>query len=75
MHVWIYHNSVTYFLFFFCVCDNVHIFRGVVRRRWQPLSVDSTCDVKLALEVNHVTVNNEQKSGITITDEMVGAGK
>ncbi len=33
--------------------------------------VDMSCDVGLALDVNHVAVNNEQKSGITITDEMV----
>ena len=47
------------------------IFRGVVRRRWRPLSSGAQCDVELALEANHVTVNNEQKAGVTITEEMV----
>jgi len=47
------------------------LLRGVVRRRWKPLSADVSCDVELALDVNHVTVSNNQKSGISITDEMV----
>ena len=45
--------------------------RGVVRRRWRPLTSDVPCNVELALEANHVFINNEQKSGVTITDEIV----
>ena len=48
-----------------------HASRGVVRQRWQPLTSNLQCDVELALDANHVMVNNEQKSRIKITDDEV----
>ena len=60
-------------LHYCCTCYIYELLydRGVVRRRWRPLTSDVQCAVELALEANHVTVNNEQKSGVTITEEVV----
>jgi hypothetical protein len=38
------------------------------------LTSDVQCDIELALEASHVTVNNEQKSGLTVTEEIVSGG-
>jgi len=62
-------------------------FRGVVIRRWQPVKLvkltvamvifcvyreSERANLELLLLSNHVSVHNEQKRGVVITDEMVG---
>ena len=44
---------------------------GVVTRRWRTLTSDMSCDIELALLANHIQVNNEQRAGISLTEEMV----
>ena len=45
--------------------------RGVVMRRWRPLTSDLQCTLEMALSANHIQVLNEQKSGMSVTEEMV----
>ncbi len=45
--------------------------RGVVMRRWRPLTSDLQCNLEIALWANHIQVLNEEKSGLSITEEMV----
>ena len=40
-------------------------------RRWRPLTSDLQCTLEMALLANHVQVLNEQKSGMSVTEEMV----
>ncbi|XP_065890839.1 DNA helicase MCM9-like isoform X2 [Dysidea avara] len=43
---------------------------GVVIRRWQPVKESERANLELLLLSNHVSVHNEQKRGVVITDEM-----
>ncbi len=45
--------------------------RGVVMRRWRPLTSDLQCNLEIALWANHIQVLNEEKSALSITEEMV----
>ncbi|XP_063969321.1 DNA helicase MCM9-like isoform X1 [Lytechinus pictus] len=43
---------------------------GTVMRRWQATYVDSKCEIELALKANHISVKNEQREVLTVTEEM-----
>ncbi|XP_029187907.2 DNA helicase MCM9-like [Acropora millepora] len=43
---------------------------GVVMRRWKPVYADSRCDLELVLKANHVSVNNGQRAGVVVTEEL-----
>ncbi|CAH3157264.1 unnamed protein product [Porites evermanni] len=43
---------------------------GVVMRRWKPVFVDSRCDLEVVLKANHLSVNNEQRAGVVVTEEL-----
>ncbi|XP_064399703.1 DNA helicase MCM9-like isoform X2 [Halichondria panicea] len=43
---------------------------GVVMRRWRPLTSDLQCNLEIAVWANHIQVLNEEKSGLSITEEM-----
>lgn len=43
---------------------------GRVMRRWQSTYVDAKCEIDLALKANHISVKNEQREVLTITEEM-----
>ncbi|EDV20411.1 uncharacterized protein TRIADDRAFT_31981, partial [Trichoplax adhaerens] len=43
---------------------------GLICRRWRFLSTDQRCDVEIVLKVNHIQVNNEQRTRIAITPEL-----
>lgn len=44
-------------------------------RRWRPLISDFQCNLEIALWANHIQVLNEEKSGVSVTEEMVGGTK
>ena len=47
------------------------VFRvGVVRQRWQPVRPDQRCKLELFIHANHVRSNNEQRSGVSVTEEL-----
>ena len=46
-------------------------FRGIVTRRWHPVVMDTRCDMEVILVANHVQVQNDQKSIIMVTEDMV----
>lgn len=46
-------------------------YSGIIRQRWRPLTSDMSCDIELALQANHIQVNNEQRSSVSLTEEMV----
>ncbi|KAH3877742.1 hypothetical protein DPMN_001620 [Dreissena polymorpha] len=48
-------------------------FSGTVIRRWRNISAENKCDIELALKANSIIVTNEQRSSVTITQELVGA--
>ncbi|KAJ3290970.1 DNA helicase mcm9 [Borealophlyctis nickersoniae] len=48
--------------------DDVSV-TGVVMRRWKHLSESSRCDVDTFLLANHLKINNEQRTGSSLTDE------
>lgn len=43
---------------------------GQVLRKWHPLFHNEKCEVELLLHVNHVTVNNENKFGTRVPEEL-----
>lgn len=43
---------------------------GVVIRRWWPVKENERANLELLLLSNHISVHNEQKRGVIITDEM-----
>lgn len=43
---------------------------GVVLRRWRSLQDGERCDLEMFILANHVHVNNQQRLGVTITDEL-----
>ncbi|CAH3154559.1 unnamed protein product [Pocillopora meandrina] len=43
---------------------------GVVMRRWKPVFPDSRCDLEVVFKANHVSVNNEQKATVLVTEEL-----
>ena len=40
-------------------------------RRWRPLTSDLQCSLEIALWANHIQVLNEEKSALSVTEEMV----
>jgi DNA helicase MCM9 len=44
---------------------------GIVRRRWRPMMDNERTDVELFLEGNCIRVQNEQKFGVSLTDDLV----
>ena len=46
--------------------------RGAVTRRWHPVAMDTRCDMEVIILANHVDVENDQKSVVMVTEEMVG---
>jgi DNA helicase MCM9 len=49
--------------------DDVTI-TGVVTRRWKPFAEDERCDLEMILLANFMRVNNEQKFGLGVTEEL-----
>lgn len=49
--------------------DDVTI-NGVVLRRWRNVFDEQRCDIELFVYANHIRVNNEQRMGVGVTDEM-----
>jgi len=49
--------------------DDVTV-NGVVMRRWRPMDESKRCDLEMFMMANQLRVNNEQRMGIVITDEM-----
>ncbi|EDO42446.1 predicted protein [Nematostella vectensis] len=49
--------------------DDVTI-SGVVMRRWWPVIAEVKCDLEVVFKANHVSVNNEQRIGAIVTEEM-----
>jgi len=43
---------------------------GIVMRRWKPVFLDSRCDLEVVLKANHLSVNNEQRAGVLVTEEL-----
>ncbi|XP_030829996.1 DNA helicase MCM9 [Strongylocentrotus purpuratus] len=43
---------------------------GTVMRRWQATYVDAKCEIDLALKASHISVKNEQREVLTVTEEM-----
>ncbi|KAL9967665.1 hypothetical protein ACROYT_G025945 [Oculina patagonica] len=43
---------------------------GVVMRRWKPVFPDSRCDLEVVLKANHLSVNNEQRAGVLVTEDL-----
>lgn len=54
--------------------SHVHLtsHRGAVTRRWHPVAMDTRCDMEVIILANHVDVENDQKSVVMVTEEMVG---
>ena len=50
-------------------------FSGVIRRRWRPVTGDARCDISLVLSANHVTVTNQQRSSVLVTQTMVSQNR
>ena len=48
-----------------------NVYSGIIRQRWRPLTSDMSCDIELALQANHIQVNNEQRLSVSLTEEMV----
>eukprot|EP00112_Aurelia_sp_Birch-Aquarium-sp1_P008185 Seg1899.4 transcript_id=Seg1899.4/GoldUCD/mRNA.D3Y31 product="DNA helicase MCM9" protein_id=Seg1899.4/GoldUCD/D3Y31 len=49
--------------------DDVTIY-GVVMRRWKPVYNNSKCEIELAIRANNLVVNNDQRSSVTLTEDM-----
>ncbi|CAH0385263.1 unnamed protein product [Bemisia tabaci] len=43
---------------------------GTVRRRWRPFSQGARIDCELALQVNHISVCNDQRSSVLLSNEV-----
>jgi DNA helicase MCM9 len=44
---------------------------GIVKKRWKTSYEDERCDVELFLEANNVRVNNQQRFGLNVTEELI----
>ncbi|PIK48566.1 putative DNA helicase MCM9 [Apostichopus japonicus] len=49
--------------------DDVTI-TGTVLRRWQSVTMETKCELELAVKCNHIQVHNEQTKVCTVTDDM-----
>ncbi|XP_057315035.1 DNA helicase MCM9-like [Hydractinia symbiolongicarpus] len=43
---------------------------GVILRRWKNVYLDTKCEIELVVKVNSVTINNDQRSSVFITDQL-----
>lgn len=44
---------------------------GTVKRRWKPVAVGNRHDIELYLRVSHLSVSNDEKTSVLITNETV----
>eukprot|EP01124_Arcella_intermedia_P031020 TRINITY_DN6905_c0_g1_i9.p1 TRINITY_DN6905_c0_g1~~TRINITY_DN6905_c0_g1_i9.p1 ORF type:complete len:1068 (-),score=370.46 TRINITY_DN6905_c0_g1_i9:42-3245(-) len=49
--------------------DDVTI-TGEVTRKWKNFRIDERVDVEIILNANHIRINNEQKFGVNVTEEL-----
>jgi len=43
---------------------------GIVMRRWRSLQEGERADLEMFIHANHIRVNNQQRLGVTITEEL-----
>ncbi|XP_052272187.1 DNA helicase MCM9-like isoform X2 [Dreissena polymorpha] len=53
-----------------CKAGDDVVICGTVIRRWRNISAENKCDIELALKANSIIVTNEQRSSVTITQEL-----
>eukprot|EP01129_Flabellula_baltica_P008747 TRINITY_DN3500_c0_g1_i4.p1 TRINITY_DN3500_c0_g1~~TRINITY_DN3500_c0_g1_i4.p1 ORF type:complete len:643 (-),score=116.25 TRINITY_DN3500_c0_g1_i4:309-2237(-) len=44
---------------------------GEVCRKWGSVFEGARCDVEIFIKANHIRINNEQRGGVNVTDEML----
>lgn len=48
---------------------------GTVMRRWKPVAVGNRHDIQLYFRVSHLSISNDEKTSVLITNEMINQFK